>query len=431
MSTRKKNDKNAGGDAGKTVRCALLFYFNWLDHIEHLPQEEQAAVVMALLHYARTRRLPQQLSAAGWVAFRFAAHIVDHDRQRYHLYDPEAQALEEGKGSSEKKRLDRKQETTKKETQETSKQSKSAADHTKTEAKDEKQGQDGAANNEAEEEHRGRAVAHREAESAAARGLTREMPKATPKLAEEGARDEQGDAQHAEQQALARDATQDEVLQSQIPQQQALASPSLPIIKNREQATENNSSFFGGRAEEEKAEARGHDASTRAQPTGMPLNEEETRTPPSLEELHAYWQSEGMESSAEEFFDYYSERSWQNSRKQPVSKWRIAARKWERYFQAHVKASRLRAASLAETQRLNLEHQRTVEEERARARREREAEQERCQRRACSHEEARALYALALKACEGNEQRAIEMMKQEEALLRLRQLLHARPSDEA
>lgn len=387
---RKTKNHSSTAESGKTARCALLFYFNWLDHIEHLPRQQQAEVVMALIQYARTRQQPSQLSEAGWVAFRFAAHIVDHDRQRYRLYDPEAEAMEQQNATTAPK-TNRRTEPAK-----------------ETESKT--------------------------LQIAKSKALAEETTNCT----------------------VAKLSPCDAELQNT--ENQKIAEQVLPIIKNKEQKTDNTSSFLATEGKEEEGRKREScafrvsreraqqgEARQGAEDKAQQANdetlqnlgaaaqatpshnqsEEESVQPPTLEEVQAYWKDERMESVAEEFFAYYDERHWQTFRGQAVRRWRTAARNWERYFQTNVKVRRQLAAQQAEVQRLNLEHQRTIDQERQREREARERQQAETQRRACTHEEARALFALALQACAGEQERAIAMMKDEVLLQQLRARLHA------
>lgn len=131
---------------------------------------------------------------------------------------------------------------------------------------------------------------------------------------------------------------------------------------------------------------------------------------PVFEEVREYWTERGFKSEVGEFFAYYDARNWRNRLGVHLRSWRRAASMWEDKFRRDVLPVRRRE------ERVEREERRRAEDaERAEIRRrEREAgmvDRERSARRAVSQEMGLYMYQRARLLTQGDEDRALELLK--------------------
>lgn len=138
--------------------------------------------------------------------------------------------------------------------------------------------------------------------------------------------------------------------------------------------------------------------------------EKEEEAPVRREDVEAFWQEHGYKSSSDEFYDYYERHHWITTRGLPVRSWQRAAVMWEDKFRRDVLPARRREA-MAEAQ-MRREATRVESEEIRRTERlSREAEEDRRAARAVGPDQSMFMFRRAVSLCNGNEDRAIDLMR--------------------
>lgn len=133
------------------------------------------------------------------------------------------------------------------------------------------------------------------------------------------------------------------------------------------------------------------------------------------EEIEAYWRDHHYKSDVSEFLDYYTRRHWVTSRGIRLRSWKRAAVMWEDKYCRDVLPQRRREARVQATLEA---HERTarLDSEAATQRRAHqatlEADQDRTQRRSVSAELGKYMYRRALLLTNGNDNVAMELMRQ-------------------
>lgn len=62
---------------------SFLFYFDWRQHLQLLTDAEQRQLIFALLDYAETGALPENITGATGMAFSFMRAQLDRDMEKY------------------------------------------------------------------------------------------------------------------------------------------------------------------------------------------------------------------------------------------------------------------------------------------------------------------------------------------------------------
>lgn len=140
------------------------------------------------------------------------------------------------------------------------------------------------------------------------------------------------------------------------------------------------------------------------------LKKQEEEAPAPFNDIAAYWREHGYKSDPTEFYAYYSRRCWMNNRGLPIRSWQRAAVMWEDKFRRDVLPVRRREAQ-AEAQMRREAQQVESEQIRRAVRLDREAEEDRRQARALSPQHSKHMFHRAVLLCNGNEDRAIDLMR--------------------
>lgn len=134
----------------------------------------------------------------------------------------------------------------------------------------------------------------------------------------------------------------------------------------------------------------------------------------TFDEVESYWKLRGFKSDAREFFDFYEVRGWMTKRNARVRSWKSAACMWEDKFRRDVLPARRReeaavaAAEMAERRsREAAERQRIRSEEHEACM----AEADRRAATAVTREQGRQMYQTALALTQGDEDRALELLR--------------------
>lgn len=133
------------------------------------------------------------------------------------------------------------------------------------------------------------------------------------------------------------------------------------------------------------------------------------------EEVEAYWREHHYKSDINEFLDYYSRRHWITSRGIPIRSWKRAAIMWEDKFCRDVLPVRRREARAQAAVEAQTRHTQQAAQAAAQRRFEHErqdAERERNATRCVTPEVGRRMLQQALTLANGDETRAMELMRQ-------------------
>lgn len=135
---------------------------------------------------------------------------------------------------------------------------------------------------------------------------------------------------------------------------------------------------------------------------------------PTRDEVEAYWRERNLKSSWQDFYGYYERMEWRNTRGCRLRSWKSAAFFWEEKFRRDVLPA-IRRTAAAEADAATALNARNLAAEKARIRAEaREAfsaEADERAAKAVSPEMGRYMYNRALALCNGDADRAIDLLK--------------------
>ena len=67
-----------------------------------------------------------------------------------------------------------------------------------------------------------------------------------------------------------------------------------------------------------------------AEPKKKPAQKAKKFTPPTLDEVRAYWTEKALKGDPEEFFDHFTGNGWKQANGNKLADWKAAARNWSR-----------------------------------------------------------------------------------------------------
>lgn len=142
-----------------------------------------------------------------------------------------------------------------------------------------------------------------------------------------------------------------------------------------------------------------------------PKEKEEVR--PLYSDVEAYWQERGFKSSAREYYDYYEGCGWFSRKGERIRSWKKAAIMWEDKYRRDILPVR-RAEQAAERAEQRAQREAETRQQRSAERRQQSAEADRRAAVAVSPDLARRMYATALREADGDESRAMALLRQAE-----------------